>query len=133
MRKTAVRDNRFDKYRRVLVSKRAELMGNLEDVKFDTLAKLGRVAEEDQAQMSHEEYISLSRNSMDYQALRLVDGALDRLQSGDYGVCGSCEEPISEKRLQAIPWAKYCVSCQDRVQNQYHGEQTLEEATTEAW
>ncbi|MFN7919046.1 MAG: TraR/DksA C4-type zinc finger protein [Bryobacteraceae bacterium] len=101
----------------ILLSKKRELLGSLEESKFDTLARLGRVAEEDQAQISHEEFISLRRNSMDYQALRLVQTALDRIQSGDFGVCESCEEPISEKRLRAIPWARYCVRCQEQAQH----------------
>jgi hypothetical protein len=54
----------------LLLARRQELTGNLKETKFDTLAKMGRVAEDDQAQMSHEEFISLQRNSMDYQALR---------------------------------------------------------------
>jgi DnaK suppressor protein len=32
-----------------------------------------------------------------------------------YGVCLECEEPISPKRLDAVPWARYCVSCQERI------------------
>jgi DnaK suppressor protein len=102
----------------------------LEESKFDTLARLGRVAEEDQAQISHEEFISLQRNSMDYRSLRLVNGALDRLRLGDYGICGECEEPISEKRLAAIPWAKYCVHCQEQQQ---HIEQQEESGDAHSW
>ena len=100
----------------LLLAKRRELTGNFYETKFDTLAKMGRVADDDQAQMSHEEYISLQRNGMDYQTLRQVNAAIDRVQSGDYGICAACEEPISEKRLKAIPWAKYCIVCQDRAQ-----------------
>ena len=62
--------------------------------KFDTLAKMGRVAEDDQAQISHEEFVSLRLNSLDYAQLRLVEEALDRLAAGDYGICLACEEPI---------------------------------------
>jgi DnaK suppressor protein len=117
----------------LLLSKRQELTGNLEDTKFDTLAKMGRVAEDDQAQMSHEEFISLQRNSMDYQALRQVNAAIDRLNSGEYGICGACEEPISEKRLKAIPWAKYCVTCQDRVHLTGSESDPDEEEASESW
>ena len=99
-----------------LLARRRELTGNLEETKFDALSKMGRVAEDDQAQMSHEEFISLQRNSMDYTALRQVNAAIERVNTGDYGVCAACDEPISEKRLKAISWAKYCVVCQDRVQ-----------------
>jgi len=100
-------------YRLRLRQKRQEVLSGL-GVKFDTLARMGRVAEDDQAQMSHEEFVTLRLNSLDYGQLRLVDEALDRLDSGDYGICLCCEEPIPAKRLNALPWARYCVPCQER-------------------
>src|ERR1019366_9365701 len=54
-------------------------------------------------------------NGLDYLQLRLVDEALDRLDTGDYGICLGCDEPIAEKRLRALPWARYCVACQESV------------------
>jgi DnaK suppressor protein len=47
--------------------------------------------------------------------LKSVRDALDRLEADLYGVCIQCEAPISEKRLAALPWAPYCVSCQEQV------------------
>jgi DnaK suppressor protein len=99
-------------YRRQLREKRTDVLATL-GIKFDTLARMGRVAEEDQAQITHDEFVSLHLNSMDYLQLRLVDEALDRLESGDYGVCLACEEAIPPKRLRALPWARYCVPCQE--------------------
>ena len=96
----------------LLLKKRERVLSGL-GVKFDTLARLGRVAEDDQAQISHEEFISLKMNNLDYSQLRLVEEALDRLESGDYGVCLACEEPIAPKRLLAVSWARYCIKCQD--------------------
>jgi DnaK suppressor protein len=101
-------------YRRILLQKRVEVMAAL-GAKFDTMAKLGRVAEDDQAQISHDEFVSLRLNSLDYAQLRLIEEALDRLHSGDYGICLACEEPIPPKRLRAVSWARYCVKCQDTV------------------
>ena len=103
-----------DGYRHQLLEKRSNVMAAL-GVKFDTLARMGRVAEEDQAQITHDEFVSLHLNSIDYLQLRLVEEALDRLNSGDYGVCLACEEPIPAKRLRALPWARYCISCQETV------------------
>jgi len=40
---------------------------------------------------------------------------LDRINAGDYGVCLGCEEQIPAKRLQALPWARYCVNCQQTL------------------
>jgi len=84
-------------------------------MRFDTVALMGRVAEDDQAQISHDEFISLQVNSIGYEKLRLVDEALERLEAGDFGLCLECENPIPEKRLRAIPWARYCVPCQEKV------------------
>jgi DnaK suppressor protein len=105
-------------YRKVLTEKREQVMAGL-GIKFDTMAKMGRVAEEDQAQLSHDEFISLRLNSLDYVQLRMIEEALDRIEAGDYGVCLGCEEPIPAKRLQAVPWAKYCVTCQQEMSNMH--------------
>lgn len=111
MKRSAVQESNQE-YRRMLMEKREQVMAGL-GIKFDTLAEMGRVAEEDQAQLSHDEFVSLHLNSLDYVQLRLVEEALDRLNSGDYGTCLSCEEPIAPKRLRALPWARYCVKCQE--------------------
>jgi len=104
-------------YREMLLSKRNEVLAGL-GVKFDALARMGRVAEEDQAQITHDEFVSLRLNRLDYLQLRMIDEALDRLKSGDFGTCLACEEPIPAKRLKALPWARYCVSCQESVGNE---------------
>lgn len=104
-------------YRQNLLAKRADILSML-GIKFDTLARTDRVAEEDQAQITHDEFVSLHLNSLDYVQLRLVDQALDRLESGDYGICLACEEEIPAKRLRALPWARYCVPCQERMSSE---------------
>jgi len=101
-------------YREMLLEKRGEVLSGL-GIKFDTLASMGRVAEEDQAQFLNDESVSLHLNVLDYAQLRLIEEALDRLDSGDYGICLSCEEPIPPKRLHALSWARYCVRCQEAL------------------
>src|ERR1017187_7588913 len=90
-------------YRRLLIEKRTEVMLGL-GMRFDTLAGMGHVGEEDQAQISHDEFVSLRLNGLDYAQLRLIEEALDRLDSGDYGICLACEEPIDPKRRRALSW-----------------------------
>ena len=43
-----------------------------------------------------------------------VAAALQRIEDGDFGMCLECEEPISPKRLAAVPWASYCLKCQEQ-------------------
>jgi len=117
--------NSIETYRRMLIEKREQVVSGL-GVKFDTLAKMGRVAEEDQAQLSHDEFVSLRLNSLDYGQLRMVEEALDRVQSGDFGFCLACEQPIPSKRLQALPWARYCVPCQEAIGTMH--DQELQQA-----
>jgi DnaK suppressor protein len=47
------------------------------------------------------------------QMLREIERALRRVAGGTYGVCEGCSEPINPNRLKAIPWARYCVPCQE--------------------
>jgi len=58
----------------------------------------------------------------DFRLLREVEAALNRLRDGTFGICQRCEDEIAPKRLQAIPWAAYCVSCQEKAEA---GEMTL--------
>jgi DnaK suppressor protein len=46
--------------------------------------------------------------------LALIDDALLRIKNGTYGICIECEEELQQKRLEAVPWARYCVSCAEK-------------------
>jgi RNA polymerase-binding transcription factor len=47
--------------------------------------------------------------------VRQIRAAIDRIVRNEYGVCLACEEPISDKRLAAVPWAALCVGCQEQA------------------
>lgn len=101
------------RFRRVLLERRRGILAAM-GVKADILTLKDRIRDEDQAQHSLDEFVSLRLTGLEYLQLRAVDDALDRLEAGDYGICRSCEEPIPPKRLDAIPWACYCIRCQER-------------------
>lgn len=50
------------------------------------------------------------------ERLKLVRESMDRLRSGRFGVCASCEGQISDKRLAAVPTAIYCLECQQEIE-----------------
>jgi len=52
------------------------------------------------------------------ERLRDVTDALKRIDSGTYGVCEGCEEPILRKRLEAFPSARYCIKCQSKLEKE---------------
>jgi len=126
MRRTAAGVKQGTAYRQMLVDKREEVRAAL-GIQFDSLARMGRVAEDDQAQISHDEFVALERNSIEYTQLRLIEDALQRIDSGSYGNCLACEEPLPEKRLRAIPWARYCIPCQEEAAHGFDPDREMVE------
>ena len=49
----------------------------------------------------------------DTRKLMQINAALKRIDDGEFGICFACEEAISPKRLTAVPWAGYCLECQE--------------------
>ena len=105
-----------NKFRKTLEGKADEVRGNLESVRAgQTLMDAKTSNEDDQALQSHEEWIFLNRNSIDVMLLREIREAIERVEDGEYGHCLECDEPISMKRLEAIPWARHCIECQEEL------------------
>ncbi len=72
----------------------------------------------DKAANSHTKEFLFSLSSSERRLLQQVDDALSRIQERRYGVCASCEDPMNLKRLQAVPWAILCVSCQEKLEQE---------------
>jgi DnaK suppressor protein len=104
-------------YRKVLESKAEEVRHSMSAQKAaQVVARLDVPSDEgDLSQQHHEEWIFLNRNTIDMKLLREISDALHRLDQDSYGICMECEEPISTKRLDAVPWARFCVTCQELI------------------
>jgi len=66
----------------------------------------------DEVQLEREFFVNLAREST---ILRQIRGALSRIADGTFGVCLRCEEDISPERMAAVPWAGYCITCQEKI------------------
>lgn len=108
---------KFATYRNMLEKKAQEVRRSMSAQKAaQVVSRLDVPSDEgDLSQQHHEEWIFLNRNTIDIKLLREIADAIDRIEQGTYGVCLECDEPISAKRLDAVPWARYCVSCQERI------------------
>lgn len=108
---------RVENYEKILRKKAEEVRRSMSAQKVaQSVTRLDVPSDEgDLSQQSHEEWIFLNRNTLDVKLLREVEDALRRVDRGTYGICHECDEPISAKRLEAVPWAKYCVTCQELV------------------
>src|SRR5215469_949093 len=83
----------------------------------------GRSADEDTAQdiadraaSSYNKEFLFSQSNNDRQLLQMVDGALARIREGSFGECISCGKDINPKRLEAVPWTRHCIECQEKLE-----------------
>jgi len=114
MKRVKVPKRPLELYRDLLLAQRAEILS--EFGREGALPEAVRAAQDDQASLLHDQFISLHVKRLDYRKLKEIDAALARIENGEYGVCSACGEEISPKRLAALPWARYCIDCQDSAQ-----------------
>ena len=69
----------------------------------------------DMTQQAAEREMSMQNLDRESTLVRRLRSAIGRIRSGSYGVCLHCEEDISPKRVNAVPWAAYCIKCQEQV------------------
>ncbi len=103
-------------FRKILEEKGADIRTRMSSGSFaEIVHRRGEPSDEgDLSQQSHEEWLFVNRNQLEITVLKQVDSALRRIEHGTFGICQECEEPISAKRLEAVPWARYCIPCQER-------------------
>lgn len=70
----------------------------------------------DHASNDRDRELALMLADRERERLTLVDDALKRLETGTYGVCESCDDGIDKERLQAMPFTKLCLSCQEDLE-----------------
>ena len=70
----------------------------------------------DQALFDLEREMGISLQEMRNRERQMIEEALSSLEEGTYGQCAECDAEISEKRLQALPFARYCIECQSRLE-----------------
>lgn len=101
----------LNKYRQFLEAKMAELSQAVRDREGIAIEKSPDAL--DEVQHAAERELAIRNLDRESHLLRNVRAALARIQDGSYGVCLHCEEDINPKRLNAVPWAPFCISCQE--------------------
>ena len=70
----------------------------------------------DRAASSYTKEFLFHQSNNDRQLLQMVEGALARIREGSFGQCISCGEDINPKRLEAVPWTRFCIECQEKME-----------------
>jgi DnaK suppressor protein len=126
--KSATMDKKkLDTFKKRLETRQQELRRMVSRTQQD-----GRSADEDTAQdiadraaSSYTKEFLFHQSSNDRALLQMVEGALSRIREGSFGECISCGKEINPKRLEAVPWTRHCIECQEKLE-----QGRLEEAST---
>jgi len=103
------------KFEQKLLQLREGLTRNYQGTTADSKSDLDDGTQDyiDFATRSYTKEFLLSLSNLERQQLQNVEGALRRVHTEDYGLCASCGEEISRKRLTAAPWVDLCIKCQE--------------------
>jgi len=116
-----------EEYRKMLLARRALLLGDVNNMHDSALNKsatstngdLSRVpyhmADVGTDNFEHEFTLGLIEN--EEEELREIDAALDRIANATFGLCKTCGKPIPKARLKIIPYTKYCIECKRDEEN----------------
>ena len=114
----AMTKKQMDVYKKRLLDKKREVTDA-----YNKNKNYGRLTEDegtqdlaDKASSAYTKEFLYSLSNTDREALQQVDEALQRIRKGTYGVCVECGEDLNKKRLEAVPWAGHCLSCQGKVE-----------------
>ncbi len=107
---------RLEYYKKKLQTRREELLRIIARTEQE-----GREADEDptvdladKAANSYTKEFLFGQTHNDRSLLQLVDDGLARIKDNTFGECISCHAELQQKRLEAVPWTRYCILCQEK-------------------
>ncbi len=113
----------LERFKKILQTIRARLASDLKHLEGDSLNTNQRDASGDlsgysfhMADMATDNFdreFTLGLASNEQQSLNSIDEALRKIDEGTYGICEECSKPITQKRLLAVPHARFCIKCQE--------------------
>lgn len=107
-----------DSYRKLLVEQQQQILSL-----YEHDLRVGQEASDegtedivDRANNSYNREFMFALSDTERQILLAIEEALVRLEGGDFGTCLNCSEEIPRARLRALPWARYCIDCQEQAE-----------------
>jgi DnaK suppressor protein len=113
--------DRLEHFRGILTKQlrqHSELVRDNQQAALDMIADDGVKDSVDMSLQDVNQELQLRLGERESQAVADIDQALLRIEEGSYGICQSCGEAISERRLEAVPTARYDAACQSRLEEQ---------------
>jgi DnaK suppressor protein len=109
---------KLEQFKKRLETRQQELRRNVSRTEQD-----GRSTDEDAAQdiadraaSSYNKEFLFHQSNNERKLLQMVESARDRIRQGSFGECISCGKEINPKRLEAVPWTRHCIECQEKLE-----------------
>jgi DnaK suppressor protein len=113
----------LEKYKKLLIKVREAISGDINHIAKENLKSQKESSGDlsgysfhmaDMASDSYDRELSLNIAGEEQEVLYEIDDALKRMEEGKFGLCISCNKKIPQKRLSAVPYAKYCIQCKSK-------------------
>ncbi|MBI3599508.1 MAG: TraR/DksA family transcriptional regulator [Nitrospinae bacterium] len=121
-------ENNFIDLKKILIKRRTKLLSAIKTRKNEK-TDLRHGDDIDQAGSAYEQEMSYIFRGRESDEIKAINEAIDRIDKGIYGICDMCGEIISMKRLEAMPFVKHCVDCQEDIER----KKELETAMASSW
>jgi DnaK suppressor protein len=111
----SVKGPKLEKFKQRLIAKRKELLSEVRGSNVGSIETNTDGIQDiaDQATSAYTKEFLLSIGDAERRMLKQVDEALHKIRQETYGLCESCGEMINERRLEALPFARLCIGCQE--------------------
>ena len=106
----------MSQFKKTLTDKRDDLLSVVRNKKERDMTDVEVGDEIDSASQNVEKEMLFELNDNEKLILDAIESALRRIEKGSFGLCESCRQKITEKRLKAIPWVRYCIDCQSSTE-----------------
>jgi len=110
-----------ERYRKKLLDRKKEIVVQLSEFHSESREIETGIAMDvgDKAEISYTKEFLLSLSDVERAQLGMIDQALKRLDSEEFGLCEDCGKSIAKKRLDVIPWTPHCITCQKKEERGY--------------
>ena len=116
----------LEKYKKILEAKQQDLARGLRNRDDIAIEKTPDAL--DEVQLAGERELAIRNLDRESNLLRQVRLALARMADGSYGTCLHCDEEIKPKRLDAVPWTRYCIRCQEAAdRHEFETQESIDE------
>jgi DnaK suppressor protein len=106
----------LEKFKKILLDKRDDLLQMVKAKKERDLGEVEVGDEVDSALQNIEKEMLFELADNEKMMLDAIESALRRIEKGNFGQCESCRNRIADERLRAIPWVRYCITCQSNAE-----------------